>query len=695
MCVRVLLVEADDATRHIIAALLRKCSYRGRFFFFSLLNDALLMLIVCCVGGKWVFRVVFPFEINCAVRINQLHCRQLILLFVIPYASFAAAADGLKAWDTLKAKSQNIDIVLTEVELPTISGYGLLTMIVEHEKCKNIPVISMPSAEYMPFDLDSVATCTDSTIFMSHAVMSSHDSVNTVFKCMLKGAVDFLIKPIRKNELENLWQHVWRRHSSYDLSRVRYKQQEENCPQQKCGANSKNNAGNNLCRDGIESLHTEKVCDIQISCARPDIDAERACTQNMQDNILPDCISSSLVNAIKNREEDVCDRLADKLAPQESENEGCLEDANSQQEEKSKKDCQSKFSREVDLIGTMDKCSCRNHEIENYNELQADILDDARDQRYEPLLELPLGRHRSISTKNNGKGEFNMLNHSNSSAFSSAFATKEKLDWLGITLHSELILGYKRTVSFPPLTSNGCRRSELESSKDQVLFHGTASKYGSESLDTFLQDVNAPIGIPPNQYGRVSCSHLWHLSIPESVSRAPYGLSSIYGTVIQPLLYESGTPFWSSKSDDNEGNHSGLSHQSERETFSSGPHGDPHGQNFQKHFYEMQKESTHNSESLNGSSHIASVTGQNSTWISSVSHDNSTGRGSVCNGGSLDLSASIVSTKEAGSHSSAVRRAALMKFRLKRKERCHEKVHCQTRKRLAKERPRLAGKFVH
>nr|XP_009791122.1 PREDICTED: two-component response regulator-like PRR95 [Nicotiana sylvestris] len=29
MVLRVLLVEADDATRQIIAALLRKCSYRG------------------------------------------------------------------------------------------------------------------------------------------------------------------------------------------------------------------------------------------------------------------------------------------------------------------------------------------------------------------------------------------------------------------------------------------------------------------------------------------------------------------------------------------------------------------------------------------------------------------------------------------------------------------------------------------
>ena len=41
--------------------------------------------------------------------------------------------------------------------------------------------------------------------------MSSHDSMGIVFKCLSKGAVDFLVKPVRKNELKNLWQHVWRR----------------------------------------------------------------------------------------------------------------------------------------------------------------------------------------------------------------------------------------------------------------------------------------------------------------------------------------------------------------------------------------------------------------------------------------------------------------------------------------------------
>ncbi|KAJ0258167.1 Two-component response regulator-like APRR9 [Hirschfeldia incana] len=134
---RVLLVESDDSTRQIIAALLRNCSYK-----------------------------------------------------------VVAVSDGLAAWETLKEKSNEIDLILTELDLPAISGFALLALVMEHEACKNIPVI----------------------------MMSSQDSMTMVLKCMLRGAADYLIKPMRKNELKNLWQHVWRRlavrdgHTGHGLS---------------------------------------------------------------------------------------------------------------------------------------------------------------------------------------------------------------------------------------------------------------------------------------------------------------------------------------------------------------------------------------------------------------------------------------------------------------------------------------------
>ncbi|KAB2028472.1 hypothetical protein ES319_D05G101200v1 [Gossypium barbadense] len=122
--IKVLLVENEDLTRHLVSALLQNCSYE-----------------------------------------------------------VVAVANGLQAWKLLEDPTNHIDIVLTEEDMPVLSGSDLLCMIMNHKMLKNIPVI----------------------------MMSSHDCINLVFKCLSEGAVDFLVKPIRKNELKNLWQHVWRR----------------------------------------------------------------------------------------------------------------------------------------------------------------------------------------------------------------------------------------------------------------------------------------------------------------------------------------------------------------------------------------------------------------------------------------------------------------------------------------------------
>lgn len=42
-------------------------------------------------------------------------------------------------------------------------------------------------------------------------VMSSRDEMAVVVKCLRLGAADYLVKPLRTNELLNLWTHMWRR----------------------------------------------------------------------------------------------------------------------------------------------------------------------------------------------------------------------------------------------------------------------------------------------------------------------------------------------------------------------------------------------------------------------------------------------------------------------------------------------------
>ncbi|XP_068667907.1 two-component response regulator-like PRR37 isoform X2 [Aristolochia californica] len=101
--------------------------------------------------------------------------------------------------------------------MPGLNGIGLLCKIMNHRTCKNIPVI----------------------------MMSTLDSMGLVFTCLSKGSVDFLVKPIRKNELKNLWQHVWRRcHSSSGSGSVSGVQALTS-PKSKSVDDSDNNTGSN------------------------------------------------------------------------------------------------------------------------------------------------------------------------------------------------------------------------------------------------------------------------------------------------------------------------------------------------------------------------------------------------------------------------------------------------------------------
>ncbi|VVB17611.1 unnamed protein product [Arabis nemorensis] len=49
-------------------------------------------------------------------------------------------------------------------------------------------------------------------------VMSRQDEVPVVVKCLKLGAADYLVKPLRTNELLNLWTHMWRRRRMLGLA---------------------------------------------------------------------------------------------------------------------------------------------------------------------------------------------------------------------------------------------------------------------------------------------------------------------------------------------------------------------------------------------------------------------------------------------------------------------------------------------
>ncbi|KAF9625760.1 hypothetical protein IFM89_026900 [Coptis chinensis] len=92
--------------------------------------------------------------------------------------------------DALNAEGPDIDIILAEVDLPVTKGLKLLKYIMRDEQLRRIPII----------------------------MMSAQDEVSVVVKCLKLGAADYLVKPLRTNELLNLWTHMWRRRQMLGLS---------------------------------------------------------------------------------------------------------------------------------------------------------------------------------------------------------------------------------------------------------------------------------------------------------------------------------------------------------------------------------------------------------------------------------------------------------------------------------------------
>ncbi|XP_049409812.1 two-component response regulator-like APRR1 [Solanum stenotomum] len=92
--------------------------------------------------------------------------------------------------DALNAEGPHIDLILSEVDLPMSKGFKMLKYIMRDKQLRRIPVI----------------------------MMSSQDEVSIVFKCLKFGAADYLVKPLRTNELLNLWTHMWRRRRMLGLA---------------------------------------------------------------------------------------------------------------------------------------------------------------------------------------------------------------------------------------------------------------------------------------------------------------------------------------------------------------------------------------------------------------------------------------------------------------------------------------------
>ncbi|KAL3521715.1 hypothetical protein ACH5RR_019864 [Cinchona calisaya] len=620
MVLRVLLVEADDSTRQIIAALLRKCSYR-----------------------------------------------------------VAAVSDGLKAWEVLKRRPHNIDLILTEVELPSISGFALLTLIMEHEICKNIPVI----------------------------MMSSQDSVSTVYKCMLRGAVDFLVKPVRKNELRNLWQHVWRRQASSSAGQG---PPDESVAQQKVEVTAENNDISNYSSDYMACIQKnresfEKGSDAQSSCTKPEQDAEGAemeCTQGQL---------HSQWSKPSNMEIDKlgCHSVNKKVQASDNESDGSQEATGINAEKITQGEDVSSGARweqyhttghgfennhvmasareAIDLIGAFDnylKCSNRSRDS-NAGTNKVDLL---------PQLDLSLRRSLPIGSVNQVTDEKHRLNHSDASAFS-RYVNKNA----------------QPQHSTSPSTYN--QQKDQKSNSDKQLSNHTVD-YNSDTHGPTINSqkhVDLAIGQPGESDSiRFPCPQQRLLPAPIPIRGVRFdNINDSYGSLI-PQIYRTQSGLSPMPSPGSVGHQEASFPVNAFYQLNHRP-GNPQQlcsmmvQNTSDTADQNENNDEHKVEKLEDWGHLSSSTDQsaNSSFCNgTVNHLHSLGCGS---NKKIDA-VPFRSTAECGNEEafrvqdgnsirSVQREAALTKFRLKRKERCFEKkVRYESRKKLAEKRPRVKGQFV-
>ncbi|KAH1037895.1 hypothetical protein J1N35_039638 [Gossypium stocksii] len=616
---RVLLVEADDSTRQIISALLRKCSYR-----------------------------------------------------------VAAVPDGLKAWEMLKGRPHNVDLILTEVNLPSISGFALLTLIMEHDVCKSIPVI----------------------------MMSSQDSVNTVYKCMLRGAADYLVKPIRRNELRNLWQHVWRRQSSIVGGNS---PQDESIGQKKVETTSENNAASNHsigCLDGVgkNKEQTEKGSDAQSSCTKPEMEAESAQKENMQEfshlikvNSLPiesqkhEAHGSFNQNLLMHEmETEVVDSCKDayttlykgvELENQRRDTRVLVEAG----------DALVDSPREaIDFMGTFNK-NCTSSSINSAKKFDSSLF-----------LDLSLRRSNPNVFENHVTQERPTLWHPSSSAFTRYTSRVSQ------PLHST-------SMSF------GDQKKDSETNSEKMLTNimsennsDTPSPTLTSQRNTNPLTLGATVELKQTEVATPCTQHrLFSVPVPVKGIRLNNPCNG-YNTIIPPIFCarsrSSTAPSPSTANQQEPAFRVNLFCHSSFEVNSSGQLYDRLASNTNQSTSQPLHKLDQKLESIEDRGHISPTTDQSASSSfcnGSLSQLNGVAYGSTgaSNGNVDQVAVTWASTESKNDDSfpspsgkpcrSIQREAALMKFRLKRKDRCFEKkVRYESRKKLAEQRPRVKGQFV-
>lgn len=114
-------------------------SHRNILFLFViwLVGFPNLLYAISCLSYMWLLIIS-----SGNFYLSTLSITTRISSTLTPSFSVIPAENGLHAWQHLEDLQSNIDLVLTEVFMPCLSGIGLLSKITNHKICKDIPVIS-------------------------------------------------------------------------------------------------------------------------------------------------------------------------------------------------------------------------------------------------------------------------------------------------------------------------------------------------------------------------------------------------------------------------------------------------------------------------------------------------------------------------------------------------------------------------
>ncbi|KAL5169458.1 Two-component response regulator-like PRR37 [Glycine soja] len=666
--IKVLLVEDDDSTRHVVRALLRNCSYE-----------------------------------------------------------VTAVSNGLQAWKVLEDPENGIDLVLTEVAMPILSGIGLLCKIMSHKTLKNIPVI----------------------------MMSSHDSMGIVFKCLSKGAVDFLVKPIRRNELKNLWQHVWRRcHSSSGSgsesathTRKFAKSRSNDACENNSDSSDENDYGSRdlSVRDGSGTQSSWTKCLAQVGSPHPVsphkqlVDApDSTCAQVMQTKT--EKVSSRWVHATEKECHELIDPLDDvamgkdlamgislnmrlehplkelSCNPMMGKGANKMSDVDDMQIIKR----QSNACEKGQLEYNGDKTRTRENQAMNVIDVtdSNSPLAESRDlntpngfsgfsqskanccPKEHPSLELTLERLGEVRDAKNFTGEeCNVLRHSDQSAFSkynTASANQAQTGNVGSCspLDNSSAAPNTETMHNFASHSNGTPPNQQSNGSNNINDMASINTYLGTKLDTFDKKPESGRGIGSfnsrelqtlqknnicSSQKKTTAREEYTEIIKESVGGSEHGFQ-VEHTYYQLHHYNH---IAHKAAVDLQSDHDLLLKSSTQQCVSSNAFGGPAESNAANYGVDGNAaESDHGSN--NGQD------GSNTLTIRMINMENgNVAAGSIGIGG--------IDRKSFGNGADegrlALREAALTKFRLKRKERCFEKkVRYHSRKKLAEQRPRLKAK---